>query len=265
MASNGRPATQIYHARQGKITDAMRRVAEREGLEPEVVRQEVARGRMVIPANVNHLAMKLDPMGIGTACSIKINANIGNSAVTSNIDQELEKLHIAVHYGADTVMDLSTGGDIDAIRAAIIAGQHRAHRHRPHLPGDHHARPPGGPDAGRLPGDDRAPGAAGRGLHDHPRRHPPGVPAAGEQAGDGHRQPRRLAAGPVDVLPPQAEPPLRALRRHLRHLPALRRDLQPRRQPAARLPGRRQRRGPVRRAAHPGRADAPRPGPRTAR
>jgi phosphomethylpyrimidine synthase len=120
MASNGRPATQIYHARQGVITDAMRRVAEREGLEPEVVRQEVARGRMVIPANVNHLAMKLDPLGIGTACSIKINANIGNSAVTSNIDQELEKLHNAVHYGADTVMDLSTGGDIDAIRAAIV-------------------------------------------------------------------------------------------------------------------------------------------------
>jgi phosphomethylpyrimidine synthase len=120
MASNGRPETQIYHARQGKITDAMRRVAEREGLEPEVVRQEVARGRMVIPANVSHLAMKLDPLGIGTACSIKINANIGNSAVTSNIDQELEKLHNAVKYGADTVMDLSTGGDIDAIRAAIV-------------------------------------------------------------------------------------------------------------------------------------------------
>jgi phosphomethylpyrimidine synthase len=120
MASNGRAVTQIYHARQGVITDAMRRVAEREGLEPEVVRQEVARGRMVIPANVSHLAMKLDPLGIGTACSIKINANIGNSAVTSNIDQELEKLHNAVHYGADTVMDLSTGGDIDAIRAAII-------------------------------------------------------------------------------------------------------------------------------------------------
>jgi phosphomethylpyrimidine synthase len=120
MASNGRPVTQIYYARQGKITDAMRRVAEREGLDPEAVRQEVGRGRMVIPANVNHLAMKLDPIGIGTACSIKINANIGNSAVTSNIDQELEKLHTAVHYGADTAMDLSTGGDIDAIRVAII-------------------------------------------------------------------------------------------------------------------------------------------------
>jgi phosphomethylpyrimidine synthase len=120
MASNGRPVTQIYYARQGKITDAMRRVAEKEGLDPEVVCQEVARGRMVIPANVNHLAMKLEPIGIGIACSIKINANIGNSAVSSNIDQELEKLHTAVRYGADTAMDLSTGGDIDAIRAAII-------------------------------------------------------------------------------------------------------------------------------------------------
>jgi len=120
MASNGRPVTQIYHARQGIITDAMRRVAEKEGLEPETVRQEVARGRMVIPANIGHLALQLDPLGIGTACSIKINANIGNSAVTSKIDQELEKLHSAVHYGADTVMDLSTGGDIDAIRAAIV-------------------------------------------------------------------------------------------------------------------------------------------------
>jgi phosphomethylpyrimidine synthase len=120
MASNGRAVTQIYHARQGVITDAMRRVAGREGLEAEVVRQEVARGRMVIPANVNHLALKLDPLGIGTACSIKINANIGNSAVTSNIEQELEKLHNAVHYGADTAMDLSTGGDIDAIREAIL-------------------------------------------------------------------------------------------------------------------------------------------------
>jgi len=120
MASNGRAVTQIYYARQGVISDAMRRVAEREGLEPEVVRQEVARGRMVIPANVSHLALNLDPLGIGTACSIKINANIGNSAVTSNIEQELDKLHNAVHYGADTVMDLSTGGDIDAIRAAIV-------------------------------------------------------------------------------------------------------------------------------------------------
>ena len=114
------PNTQIYHARRGMITDEMRRVAEREDLDPELVRQEVARGTMIIPANVNHLAGALDPTGIGRRCTVKINANIGNSAVTSNIEQELEKLHIAVHYGADTVMDLSTGGDIDRIRQAII-------------------------------------------------------------------------------------------------------------------------------------------------
>lgn len=121
MGRNGsKPVTQIYYARQGVITDAMRRVAEREGLPPEVVRDEVARGRMVIPANVSHLAGRLDCIGIGKACTVKINANIGNSAVTSNIDQELEKLHTAVHLGADTVMDLSTGGDIDRIRQAMI-------------------------------------------------------------------------------------------------------------------------------------------------
>ncbi|HUK21621.1 MAG TPA: phosphomethylpyrimidine synthase ThiC, partial [Gemmatimonadales bacterium] len=99
----------------------MRRVAERENLPAEQIRDEVARGRLVIPANVRHLAGRLDPMAIGAVAKVKINANIGNSAVESNIDSELEKLHHAVHYGADTVMDLSTGGNIDAIREAIIA------------------------------------------------------------------------------------------------------------------------------------------------
>src|SRR5437016_5832669 len=119
--SNGtKPRTQIALARAGVVTEAMRRVAEREDLPAEVVRNDVATGRMVIPANSNHLAGRLDPMGIGKKCSVKINANIGNSAVTSDIEAEVEKLHYAVHYGADTVMDLSTGGDIDSIRAAII-------------------------------------------------------------------------------------------------------------------------------------------------
>ena len=113
--------TQMFHARQGTVTPEMRRVAEREGLPPETIRDEVAIGRLIVPANVNHLAQRLDPMAIGKVASVKINANIGNSAVESNIDQELEKLHHAVHYGADTVMDLSTGGNIDAIREAIIA------------------------------------------------------------------------------------------------------------------------------------------------
>src|SRR2546428_44870 len=112
--------TQLVSARQGTITSQMQRVAEREGLPPELVRDEIARGRLIIPANVHHLAKRLDPMAIGAVAKVKINANIGSSAVEANLDEELAKLHNAVHYGADTVMDLSTGGDIDAIREAII-------------------------------------------------------------------------------------------------------------------------------------------------
>ena len=112
--------TQMHRAREGEITPEMRRVAERESLDADLVRREVAEGRAIIPANVVHLAKKLDPMGIGIAFGCKINANIGNSSVTSNVDEELRKLHTSVHYGSDTVMDLSTGGNIDEIREAII-------------------------------------------------------------------------------------------------------------------------------------------------
>ncbi|WP_442485856.1 phosphomethylpyrimidine synthase ThiC [Aeoliella sp. SH292] len=115
------PITQLELARAGSITPEMEFVANREHLEPELIRSEVAAGRMVIPANRVHLAGRLEPMGIGIAAKCKVNANIGNSAVTSNVDGELEKLHMAVHFGADTVMDLSTGKDIDRIRQAIIA------------------------------------------------------------------------------------------------------------------------------------------------
>jgi len=112
--------TQIEQARAGVVTPEMEYVAKREQLEPELVRSEVARGRMVIPANKVHLAGRLEPMAIGIAALTKINANIGNSAVTSDIETELEKLHVSVHFGADTVMDLSTGKNIDTIRKAII-------------------------------------------------------------------------------------------------------------------------------------------------
>src|SRR5437870_6918839 len=112
--------TQMFFARQGTTTPQMQRVAEREELPVETIRDEVSRGRVIIPANAEHLAKRLDPMAIGKVSRVKINANIGNSAVESNLDQELEKLHHAVHYGADTVMDLSTGGDIDAIRQAVL-------------------------------------------------------------------------------------------------------------------------------------------------
>ena len=110
--------TQMHYARQGVVTEEMAFVARRESLSPVLVRDEVARGRMVIPANINHLS--LEPMAIGIASRCKINANIGNSATVSGVESELEKLHYSIKYGADTVMDLSTGGDIPEIRKAII-------------------------------------------------------------------------------------------------------------------------------------------------
>ncbi|HPO94317.1 MAG TPA: phosphomethylpyrimidine synthase ThiC, partial [Phycisphaerales bacterium] len=121
------PITQLEHARLGIITPQMRRVAEREphfevlfpGRAAEAVRDEVAAGRLVIPANINHLRHRLDPMAIGRSTRTKINANMGASPVSSGTHEELEKLDWAVKWGADTVMDLSTGGDIDACREAF--------------------------------------------------------------------------------------------------------------------------------------------------
>jgi phosphomethylpyrimidine synthase len=115
----GQPnVTQMHYARSGVVTEEMTYVALREKVDAELVRSEVARGRMIIPANIFHT--NLEPMGIGIALSCKVNANIGNSAVTSDVDKELRKLAISLKHGADTVMDLSTGGDMDSIRAAII-------------------------------------------------------------------------------------------------------------------------------------------------
>jgi phosphomethylpyrimidine synthase len=113
--------TQLEHARLGTVTPQMARVAEREDhLVAEQVRDEVAAGRMIIPANINHLGYQLDPMAIGRASKTKINANMGASPVSSGTDEEVEKLQWAERWGADTVMDLSTGGDLDACREAII-------------------------------------------------------------------------------------------------------------------------------------------------
>src|ERR1041385_6851550 len=105
--------SQMHYARKGIVTEEMIFVAEREHITPDLVRGEVAAGRMIIPANINH--PELEPMAIGVASRCKINANIGNSAITSNVHEELRKLHTSVHYGADTVMDLSTGGGIHEI------------------------------------------------------------------------------------------------------------------------------------------------------
>lgn len=110
--------TQLAIAKRGEISSQMIVVAEREGVSPEKIRDEVARGRMVIPANPAHRA--LIPMCIGLKSRVKINANIGSSPTTSSIDEELEKLEYSVKWGADTVMDLSTGKRIPEIRQAII-------------------------------------------------------------------------------------------------------------------------------------------------
>jgi len=110
--------SQMHFARKGLVTEEMLYVADREKVAAETIRDEVASGRMIIPANINH--PELEPMCIGVVSLCKINANIGNSAITSNVDEELRKLHTAVHFGADTVMDLSTGGGIHEIREAII-------------------------------------------------------------------------------------------------------------------------------------------------
>ncbi len=117
-AKPGHIVTQMHYARQGIITPEMEFIALREGFDPDVVRQEVASGRAVIPSNINH--PESEPMIIGRRFHVKINANIGNSAVTSSIDEEVDKMRWATLWGADTVMDLSTGQNIHATRQWII-------------------------------------------------------------------------------------------------------------------------------------------------
>src|SRR4029078_5811797 len=110
--------TQLHYARKGEITREMEFIGVREGFDPDFVRSEVARGRAIIPANVNH--PELEPMIIGRNFLVKINANIGNSVVSSSIDEEVEKLRWSTLWGADTVMDLSTGKNIHETREWIV-------------------------------------------------------------------------------------------------------------------------------------------------
>src|SRR5687767_11029982 len=117
-ARPGASPTQLHYARRGDITPEMKFIAIREGLQPEFVRDEIARGRAIIPANINH--PELEPMIIGRHFHVKINANIGNSAVSSSIEEEVDKLRWATLWGADTVMDLSTGADIHETREWIV-------------------------------------------------------------------------------------------------------------------------------------------------
>src|SRR5919201_456598 len=117
-AKPGKTVTQMHYARRGEITPEMEFIAVREGVSPELVRDEVARGRAIIPANINH--PESEPMIIGRYFLVKINANIGNSAVTSSMAEEVDKMVWAIRWGADTVMDLSTGRNIHAIREWIL-------------------------------------------------------------------------------------------------------------------------------------------------
>jgi phosphomethylpyrimidine synthase len=117
-AKSGRRVTQLHYARRGEITPEMHFIAMRENLDAELVRDEVARGRAIIPTNINH--PESEPMIIGREFLVKVNANIGNSAVTSSIAEEVDKLSWATRWGADTVMDLSTGPDIHTTREWIL-------------------------------------------------------------------------------------------------------------------------------------------------
>ena len=161
--------TQLHYARKGEITPEMEFIAIREGLPAEFVRDEVARGRAIIPANINHL--ELEPMIIGRNFLVKINANIGNSAVTSSIDEEVEKLRWATLWGADTVMDLSTGRNIHETRewiirnAAVPIGTVPIYQALEKAGGR-----PGGSDVGALPRHAHRAVRAGSGLLHRARR-----------------------------------------------------------------------------------------------
>src|SRR6202166_5041759 len=118
VAKAGRNVSQMHYARRGEITPEMQFIAIRENCKPEFVRDEVARGRAIIPSNINH--PEIEPMIIGRNFLVKINANIGNSAVSSSIAQEVEKMAWSIRWGGDTVMDLSTGKHIHETREWII-------------------------------------------------------------------------------------------------------------------------------------------------
>ena len=256
--------TQLHYARKGEITPEMEFIALREGLPADFVRDEVARGRAIIPSNINHL--ELEPMIIGRNFLVKINANIGNSAVSSSIEEEVDKLQWATLWGADTVMDLSTGKNIHETREWIVRNSavpigtvpiYQALEKVGGRPEDltweiyrdtlieqceqgvdyftvHAAR------AAALHSDDRAPD-------------------------DRHRLARRLDHGEVVPRAPPGELHLHALPRDLRDHARLRRLVLARRRPASRIDCRRQRRSAVRRAEDAGRAERRSPGSTTSR
>lgn len=110
--------TQMHYARQGLVTEEMQYVAKKEGLDPDLVRKEVSKGRMIIPSNINHT--RLEPMAIGLASRCKINSNIGASSLASDPASEVQKVQVSIEYGADTIMDLSTCDNVHEVRQAVI-------------------------------------------------------------------------------------------------------------------------------------------------
>src|SRR5665811_786951 len=240
--------TQMHYARKGMITEEMLYIAKRESLAPELVRSEVARGRMIIPANIHHT--NLEPMCIGVASKCKINSNIGNSSVTSDIAGELEKLEYSVKYGADTVMDLSTGGDIPGIRKALIGASPIPIGTVPIYEALSRVRRVEDLSAQVMLEVIEEQAEQG-GLHDHPRRHPGTAYPAHHPARHRNRQPRREHSGRMDGQEPPAEFSVRVLRGYLQDPPEARRQLLPGRRSAPRQHRRCQRRGAVRRTPDP--------------
>lgn len=113
--------TQLQNARTGKITSAVKFVAKTEGIDAEIIRDEITAGRLVIPANKLHLKTNLKPIGIGRLLTTKVNANIGTSSVRSSVKAEIKKMQVALSAGADAIMDLSTGGNLDKTRTTLIS------------------------------------------------------------------------------------------------------------------------------------------------
>ena len=262
--ASGHVGTQLYYARRGEITPEMEFVAAREGLPAEFVRAEIARGRAIIPSNINHL--ELEPMIIGRNFLVKINANIGNSAVRSSIEDEVEKLQWATLWGADTVMDLSTGKNIHETREWIVRNS---------------AVP-----IGTVPIYQALEKVGGRPEDLTWEVYRDTLIEQCEQGVDyftvhagvllryvpltatprhRHRLARRLDHGEVVPRASPGELPLHALPRDLRDHARLRRVVLARRRPAAGLDRRRQRRGAVRRAEDAGRAESTSPGSSTSR
>ena len=210
-----RPVTQLHYARKGEITPEMEFIAIREGLPADFVLDEVARGRAIIPANINH--PELEPMIIGRNFLVKINANIGNSAVSSSIEEEVAKLRWATLWGADTVMDLSTGKNIHRDARVDRPELRRPDRDRADLSGARESRwPARGSHLGDLPRHADRAVRAGRRLFHGPRRRAPALHPDDRAPHDRHRVARRIDHGQVVPRAPSGEFHLHALPRDLR-------------------------------------------------